>query len=194
MDYYIKIVKILENSMTERGFRLWEEIDKILPTIWKLPTSSTRKHHRKSDGRVPDIAEHTYEMLYSFIKIMRMFDYKSKTTDADTILLTIALHDSLKYGQCGTQKHTDGKHDYTAGNMIKGNKDTFEKLLNPDQYNILEEGVRYHSGQWSTDVGNIKAFNWIDYKPTTLFVHILDMLSSQDLLKTDEERGNNEDM
>jgi hypothetical protein len=185
MNYKQKMDEILEKNMTEKGYKLWCGINKILPNAWNRPTASTLKYHRKIDGRVPDIAEHTYEMLYSLVKLFRMFDYKPKTTDADTLLLAIAFHDSLKYGNFGSRKHTDGQHDKNAADMIFSNEETFRKLLSEEQYNILEEGVRFHSGRWSTDVHNQSSFDWNDYKPTTFLIHILDMLSSADIIQTD---------
>ena len=185
MNYKAKMDEILEKNMTEKGFKLWVGISKILPNAWDRPTSSTGKFHKKLDGSVPDISEHTYEMLYALVKLFRMFDYQPKTTDGDTLLLAIAFHDSLKYGQFGSRKHTDGRHDRDAADMIAFNKETFRKLLTEEQYNMLEEGIRFHSGRWSTDVHNQSSFDWKEYKSSTLIIHTLDMLSTADCLKTD---------
>lgn len=185
MNYKQKMDEILEKNMTEKGFKLWKGVNKILPDAWNRPTSSTRKYHKKLNGDVPDIAEHTYEMLYALLKLFRMFNYQPKTTDGDVLLLAIAFHDSLKYGQFGSRKHTDGRHDKEAADMIASNKETFKKLLNEEQFNMLEEGIRFHSGRWSTDVHNQSSFDWNDYKPTTFLTHILDMLSSADIIQTD---------
>jgi len=152
MNYKQKMDEILEKNMTEKGFKLWRGINKILPDAWNRPTSSTGKYHKKLNGSVPDIAEHSYEMLFSVVKLIRMFNYKPKTTDADTLLLAIAFHDSLKYGRFASRKHTDSRHDQEAADMIKSNEETFRKLLSEEQFNILESSVRFHSGRWSTDV------------------------------------------
>jgi hypothetical protein len=189
MNYKEKMDELLEKNMTEKGFKLWEGISKILPDAWNRPTSSTLKYHRKADGRVPDIAEHTYEMLFALVKLFRMFNYQPKTTNADALLLAIAFHDSLKYGNFGSRKHTDGQHDKNAADMIKSNESTFRKLLSEEQFNILEEGIRFHSGRWSTDVGNQSSFDWNDYDCRVFLVHVMDMLSTADCLKTDM-RGN----
>ena len=185
MDYKEKLTTLLEENMTEKGFKLWQGINQRLPDIWEKPTSSTGKWHRKANGRVPSCAEHTYEMLYAAVKVYRLFKINPKTQDADKLLFAIALHDSLKYGQFGNRPHTDTQHDKNAADMIKGNKDTFLKILNEDQYQEMEEAVRFHSGQWSTQVSNIDAFTWDDYKPYTLFVHMLDMMSTADIIQTD---------
>jgi hypothetical protein len=49
----------------------------------------------------------------------------------------------------------------------------------------MEEMIRFHSGQWSTDVSKDKKFDFNDYNPETMFIHILDMMSTADLIQTD---------
>jgi len=184
MTYEEKLNELLELNLSDRGFSLWKAIKEILPDIWEKPTSSTGKYHKKQDGSIPSIAGHTFEMLNAGIKLLRMFNIKENTSDADTLLLGIVLHDSLKYGKDGFRKHTDNKHDRLAGDMIKANRNTFTKLLTEDQCNTLEESVRFHSGRWSSDVDKNEEFSFKDYEPQTFFIHILDMLSTADVLKT----------
>lgn len=187
MNYKDRLVELLENNMTEKGYKLWQGIDKIVPNIWDKSTSSTGKYHKKNNGDIPDIAEHVYQMLYATVKLFRMFDITPKTTDADTMLMAVALHDSLKYGNMGTRKHTDTQHDKQAADMIASNKETFMKLLTEEQVYTLEEAVRFHSGRWSTDVPKNENFDWSKSKlrMETFFVHMLDMLSTADLIQTD---------
>lgn len=185
MTFKTRIVQLLEKNMTESGFKLWQGIDKILPDIWEKPTSSTGKYHKKMNGKVPSNAEHVYHMLYSACKLIRMFGIQKKTSDADKLLFAVVLHDSLKYGQMGNRKHTDAAHDKAAADMISSNKNTFLKVLTEDQFYTLESSVRFHSGQWSTDVLKNKSFSFEDYKPEVLFLHMLDMMSTNDLIQTD---------
>lgn len=184
-NYKEKIAELLKDNMTATGFKLWEGIMKILPDTWDKPTSSTGKYHKKRNGEVPSQAEHTYHLLYPACKIMRLFGYNKGTADADQLLFAIALHDSLKYGAMGTRRHTDTKHDKEAADMLYSNKSTFRKILTEEQFQIMEQSVRFHSGQWSTDVPKNKNFHFKDYHPQTLFIHILDMMSTADLIQTD---------
>ena len=186
IDYKKKIIKLLERHMTEKGFKLWKGINAILPDTWRKPTSSTGKHHKKMNGDVPTQAEHTYHLLYTTSKIMRLFGCNSKTTDGDKMLFACVLHDALKYGELGTRRHTDNKHDKEGADMVSSNKDIFLKILSEDQFYVLEEAIRFHSGQWSTDVPKGTKFTFSDYNPETLFIHILDMMSTADLIQTDE--------
>ena len=185
MNYKDKVSELLEKNLTEKSFKLWTGINRILPDIWDKPSSSTGKYHKKLNGDVPSIAEHVYHMLYATAKVMRLFGVEPNTVEGDKIVLAVALHDSVKYGNLGTRKYTDTKHDKEAADMISSNQPTFMKLFDDKQFQILEEAVRFHSGQWSTDVPLAKPFEWKDYNSETLFVHILDMMSTNDLIQTD---------
>jgi len=182
MNYEEKVIEFLKDNMTDRGFKLWSAINNRIPNVWNKLSSSSQKYHKKAEGYVPNIAEHTYEMLFAASKIMKMFNYNPKTTDADVLFFALALHDSLKYGEKGDRDHTTGEHDKLAGDMISTNKETFQKILTESQVQVLEDSVRYHSGQWSTDAKGTD-FNFSDRDPIAMFVHILDMLSTADLIK-----------
>ncbi len=184
MNYKEKVSELLLQNLSERAFKLWSGINSIVPDIWDRPTSSTGKHHKKLNGEIPTQAEHIYQMLYSASKVMSLFGIELKTNESDKILLAIAMHDILKYGDMGSRPYTDNMHDKKAADMIASNKETFTKLLTEDQFFTLEEAVRFHSGRWSTDAKN-KSFSWKDYNPETMFVHILDMFSTYDLIQTD---------
>ena len=118
-------------------------------------------------------------------KVMRMFNRNKKTEEGDSMLFAVVLHDALKYGKLGSRKHTDTMHDKTGADMIAENKETFLKVITEEEFYMLEEAVRFHSGQWSTDAKNNGDFSFKEYNPETVFVHMLDMLSAADCLKTD---------
>lgn len=178
-----EIEKILKDNMTEKGFSLWKALNERLPDIWNKPTSFLGKYHKKGDGTVPDIIEHVYQMLYAAVKLFRMFSINPKTSQADILLIAIVLHDSLKYGNNGERLHTDSEHDKTAADMVNQNKKIFEKIFNENQVQLLEDSIRFHSGQWSTDILNRDEFNFADRDPIVQWVHTLDMLSTADLIK-----------
>jgi hypothetical protein len=180
-----KIEKLLEENMTEKAFSLWKGIDQMLPDIWEKPTSSTGKYHKKMNGEIPNNAEHVYCMLFAAVKLCRMFGFELHTGDADALLFSVVLHDALKYGKLGTRKYTDKEHDKAVADMVCENKETFLKILTEDQFNMMEEGLRFHSGRWSTDVQNMNEFTFENLKPTSLCVHMLDMMNTADLIQTD---------
>lgn len=182
MNYEEKMNELLKDHMTERGYEFWIALNKKIPPVWKRPTSSTGKYHKKREGYVPNVDEHTYDMLLSGTKIYRMFDIKKKTSDCDMILLGIAMHDIIKYGHENDRDHTHKEHDRLIADRIVEKKETFLQLLNEEQVDILIEMVRFHSGRWSADA-NINDFNFKDHHPYVLFVHMLDMLSAADCLR-----------
>jgi hypothetical protein len=185
MNYKFKIEEILKHNLTEKSFKLWKYIDSMLPNIWDKLVASTKKYHKKLNGEVPNIAEHVWHMLYASVKILRLFGIEPRSIEGDKILLAIALHDSLKYGPLGTRRFCDNKHDKEAADMIASNESTFRKIFDEKQFQVLEEAVRFHSGQWSTDAPLGKTFEWENYNTETFFIHILDMLSTSDLIQTD---------
>lgn len=185
MNFKEKLFNTLNENMTVNGFKLFKEICKIIPDVWDKPTSSTGKHHKKKNGHIPTNAEHTYHLVYAVTKISSLFNVYMLSSDGDKLLFSAALHDSLKYGTLGTLKHTDRKHDKNAADMVSQNKKTFEKIMSEEQFFVLEEAIRFHSGRWSSDVPKNKKFDFKDYNPETLFLHILDMLSTNDLIQTD---------
>ena len=183
--YFEKIKELAEKNMTEKGYKLWRGIGSILPKIWDRPTSSTGKYHKNGYGEVPNIDEHVYQMFYATVKILRMFNIEMKTPESDSLIFSVILHDALKYGKLGTRKHTDYTHDKLGADMISENKETFCKIMSEKDFFKMEEAVRFHSGQWSTNAKHTNNFTFKDYNPETLFVHMLDMLSTADCLKTD---------
>lgn len=188
VKYQEKINELLEKNMTEKGYKLWLGINTMVTDIWNRPSSSSGKYHKRADGRVHDIAEHTYEMLYSAVKIMRMFDTKPNTSKGDALMLSIGLHDILKYGEHGERKHTTGKHDQLIGNLIRDNFEALRKVIDDNDIVVMEESARFHSGRWSTDVKDMNRFNFSQFHPETQFLHMLDMLSTGDCLKIPEEK------
>lgn len=190
MFYKNRIIDFLKENLTDRAYMLWDGINKALPDIWEKPTSSTGKYHKKLNGDIPSQAEHVYQMLYATKKLLRIFNIECKTTDSDKLFFAIVLHDSLKYGNLGTRTHSDKEHDRLAANMILSNKETFLKLFSEEQFTLLEETVRFHSGRWSTDAID-KIFSFKDISIEAFFVHLMDMMSTEDLIQTDIRDNDN---
>lgn len=188
MNFENKINELVELHVTEKCFKFWKAINQKFPTVWDRLSSSTKKHHKKANGFVPTIAEHTYEMLYSASKIMRMFNIEKNTIECDTLFLSILFHDFFKYGTNPNEReHTDKKHDKISADIILKNKETFLKFLDKDNFYILEESVRFHSGRWSADLNGKSEKEKDEFlsgiHPIGTLVHILDMMSSNDLIK-----------
>ena len=183
-NYEEMIDNILQEGMSETAFRFWKAMKEKIPPIWNRNSSATLKYHKKDDGHVATIAEHVYEMTYLCSKLMRIFDCEPKSKKADLLFLAVVLHDAFKYGLKDPEysKNTYTKHDKVIGDTIVQNRNLFLKLFNEKDVDLLEECVRYHSGKWSTDAKN-RQFSFNNLSPETFFIHILDMLSANNLTK-----------
>lgn len=181
---YIELMNdLLEKNMTDKGFRLWTVMNSKIEPIWERPTSSTGKYHNKDDGRVPSVVEHTYEMLYAASKVARMYGAEPKSTQMDVIMLSISLHDAWKYGEKPNMRsHTANAHDMIAADKLRKNREIILLHFSPEEYDILEDAIRFHQGRWSTDVKDPDNFNFSDYHPYVHFIHTLDMLSANNSL------------
>lgn len=186
MKFVKKIDELLKKEMTENGYLLWHKMFEKIPPVWDRLSSSSKKYHKKDNGEVQTISEHTYEMLYAGNIIIRMFGYEKNCVEKDTILLSIVLHDAFKYGENINSIHTSNKHDKLAADKMLKNKKILESKIGESQYSILEEAIRYHSGRWSSDVSKKEQFKFNEFNPETMFVHMLDMLSTKNVLKAPE--------
>jgi|ADurb_Leu_01_Slu_FD_contig_123_16268_length_28501_multi_3_in_1_out_0_18 23S rRNA maturation-related 3'-5' exoribonuclease YhaM len=183
-NYEEMIDNILQEEMSENAFRFWRALKEKIPPIWNRNSSATLKYHKKDDGHVATIAEHVYEMTYLCSKLMRIFDCEPKSKKADLLFLAVVLHDAFKYGLKNPEysRSTYTKHDKVIGDTIVQNKELFLKLFNEQDVSLLEECVRYHSGKWSTDARSVN-FSFNKLSPETFFIHMLDMLSANNLTK-----------
>ena len=186
MNYMEKIDELLEKNLTEISFELWKALKKKIPNIWQRSVSSTGKYHRRKDGRVPSIAEHTWEILIVCIKLLSVFNLSPKTLDSDVLLFSVVLHDAFKYGVDNplNRQYTNNQHDRLAADMIEKNKSVFLRVFSEDQFYLLEKCIRHHSGRWSSD--SDENFNFSNFPPQVFLLHILDMLSTADLLNVGE--------
>ena len=184
-DYASRIMKLAEQHLTQGGFKLFCIVERNIPDIWDRWSSSTGKYHQRIDGSVPSIAEHTYEMALAGIKIIRMFPGPAISTLNDARILGILLHDRVKYGLEGKNPHTTRNHEQQMANLVMSQKKFFRRHFSEYEFNLMVDMIRYHSGQWSSDVPDKNNFNFKQYPPEVMWVHILDMLSTASRLVTD---------
>ena len=188
-NYMKKIDELLEKNMTKNCFSLWKLYKEKIPDIWNRPASSTSKYHKKENDYVPTLAEHTYEMLFAFVEVLPAFTVPI-SSHCDSILLSIILHDACKYGE-GEEStnpkrrpYTNRAHDKMIAEKIQRAQTNFLKVLNKKDFEVLVEAIRYHNGRWSVPKKERDEFNFCNYQPETLILHLLDMLSSRNVLKT----------
>jgi hypothetical protein len=174
---------LAQQNLTPKGYELFTFVNSKLPNIWNRYSSSTMKYHKKEDGSVPTIAEHTFEMLDAAIKILPMFGTPLKSSKNDAVLLAIIFHDGLKYGKTGKNPHTTRNHDQEMADLVVKNKALFLSHFSEVEFDIFQSCIRLHSGRWSPDAKTIKDFSFNNLPCEVMFVHIFDMLSTKDCLK-----------
>lgn len=181
-----KIDELLKDNMTDISFRMWNALKEKIPDIRHRPSSSSGKYHRRN-GSVLSIYDHTYEMLFSCVKLLSIFNVTPKTKKADILLFSILIHDAFKYGIDNpfSAQYTYNAHDRLAANIINDNKSVFMRVFSEEEVSLLEQCLRYHSGHWSTDAGN--GFTFTGMPAEVFFIHLLDMLSTNNLLDIGEQ-------
>jgi hypothetical protein len=173
--------KLAKSALTEDGYGLFIYINSKLPNIWDRYSSSTMKYHKRHDGTVPTILEHTYEMVYAAVKIISMWGNETISKRNDAFLLGIIFHDMLKYGKTGKNPHTTRNHDQEMANLFVKNKKIFLKHFDEDEFNLFIACIRFHSGRWSPDAKGMQ--NVLHQLPVEcVVVHMLDMLSTKSCL------------
>lgn len=177
---------VLKKCLTITNYNLWLGLLDVIEPVWDRSSSSSLKYHKRDDGSVPSIAEHTVEMLIAADKIKRMFgNFPVPVEETDALFLGIALHDAFKYGmKPEKEEHTTKDHDRLAGNFVNDMEDILITHLGKENAGLLEDCVRFHAGRWSTDRGwgNAAAIRFVE------LVHTLDMLSTADKLKLTPEQ------
>ena len=177
-----KIDELLEINLTDISFRMWKALKEKIPDVRYRPASSSGKYHRRN-GNVLSIYDHTYEMLVCCIKLFSIFNIEIKTKKADILLFSILLHDAFKYGINNpfSVRYTDKAHDRLAANIVNENKAVFMRVFSEEEVNLLETCLRYHSGRWSSDWNEDLSFDKLPKE--AVFIHFLDMLSTNNLLR-----------
>ena len=181
-----KIDELLEINLTDISFRMWNALKEKIPDIRHRPSSSTGKYHRRN-GSVLTIYDHTYEMLVCCTRLFSIFHITPKTKKADILLFSILLHDAFKYGINNpfSAQYTYNAHDRLAANIVNENKAVFMRVFSEEEVNLLETCLRYHSGRWSADAGSNFTFSTMPAE--VFFIHLLDMLSTNNLLDIGEQ-------
>jgi hypothetical protein len=176
-----KIDDLAKQSLTPKGYELFSFVNSKLPDIWNRSSSSSMKYHKKADGSVPTIAEHSFEMFQAAVKTIQMWGNETISKRNDAFLMAIILHDSLKYGPTGKNPHTTRNHDQQLADLFFNKKEIFLKHFNEEEFDLFIACIRFHSGRWSKDAKGIKNFLH-EVSPEVVIVHFLDMVSTKDCL------------
>ena len=182
IDFLASIDMLLKDNLTQAAYKLWVDIKTKTPMVMHRPSSASGRYHLDERGNVRTIGEHTYQILFTTLKILRIFNINAPSRSADVLLLAGACHDLLKYGADDPlyRKSTDSKHDKLIADVLLFNKKRCLESLQENDFVKLEQICRFHSGRWSTDA--TENFNMNNFPAEVMFIHMLDMLSANNLL------------
>lgn len=170
-----KLMKYGTVSQIYRDFV--EEFYYSVPSILHKSSSSTGKYHKDFEGNVPDILDHTLEMMSGIIGMKDSIARQYDVTTYQMLMAAAAIHDALKYGW-NPGEHTVSNHPELAGRHVL----EFAKshLLGKDKnvIRMMAATVAYHSGPWTPNVRKPEFFGY----PFNL-VHTMDMLSARGVLR-----------
>jgi len=190
VDFHYELEKLLEDNLSEQAMYLWkylqEQIDR--PWIWDRPVSSSGKYHLREDGRVPTIIEHTVEMLQAAVNLLPAYPMGNRD-EQDAFLLATALHDCMKYENKESER-TSKYHDERMLEVILYHGRVVIGSIGFRAYCSLKQAIRYHHGQWSTDLkrsSNPYEFFISVGGPIAVLLHTLDYLSMSNSLKFVQE-------
>ena len=160
-------------------------IDMLPDYFFKVPASSTGKHHPLISLGEGGLLRHTktvakiaYE-LYSNECITGCFNQDEK----DLMMVGIILHDGLKHG-LNYSEYVVFDHPLVMCEFIKDNKDKL--TLTDNEIEFLVNVISSHMGQWTTDYKG----NEVLPKPVNKyqkFVHMCDYIASRRFLNINFE-------
>lgn len=173
-----KIDNFLQSKLSNKYWNFWQTFTSDFNLPYEKASSSSGKYHLNTAGKGHSVGEHTYEMLVAAESVLSLFGDSKQDQNYDIILLGIALHDIHKYGIRNTRDHTTSDHGHITAQEIE--RKGMALGLNNREVTLLAEIIRWHDGRWSSVNPGRKP---IEFTAATLFVHMLDMLSSRRCLR-----------
>lgn len=170
-----KIDNFLQSRLSKKYWNFWQKFTSSIELPYEKASSSTGKYHLNAAGQGHTIGEHTYEMLVAADSVISLFGDSRQDQNYDIILLGIALHDIHKYGLRNNKEHTTPNHGQVTAEAIETKGPALG--LNNKEVALLADIIRWHDGRWSSV--NSRGRKPIEFTAATLFVHMLDMLSSR---------------
>ena len=182
---FLKDINYIKNS----DYR--ENIKKILDLLpdyfYEVAASSTGKYHPKCSLGEGGLVRHTkvavriaHELLHNEI-IGSKFDNREK----DLIIMSLLLHDGLKYGVV-QNKYTAFEHPLLIAEFIRNNRD--KTTLNNDDIEFMTSAVEAHMGQWNTNPYSNVVLP-VPNNKYQKFVHMCDDLASKKFINVEFENN-----
>ncbi len=158
--------------------------------FFKVDASSTGKYHPKyaaGDGglsrHVKSACKFAYELLSNPI-IGKPYSERDK----DLIIISLLIHDGLKYGKGEKEKYTRFDHPILASEYVKENRK--ELKMSDEDIEKISSAVASHMGPWNTNSYSEVVLP-IPRAPMEKFVHMCDYLASRRFINLDFDENSN---
>ena len=171
-----------------------EDLKKLIEGLpdyfFELEASSTGKYHPKYALGVGGLVRHTKAAVRIAFELLNdpIIGDKYTQREKDLMLLSLVLHDGLKYGN-PKEKYTRADHPLVASEYVKSRKE--ELSLIDEDIEFVYDVIASHMGPWNTHPYTKEE---ILPRPKTRyqnFVHMCDYLASRKciLLEFDDENN-----
>lgn len=162
---------------------------KVTPEyFWKIPASSSGKHHPEFALGEKGLQRHTVAAMYLCLELARTYNLSSE--EIDICLAAIALHDTCKYGtanECGSHdKYNLDVHSYMPRIYFgcnKSLKDCINKLEDNGKFNKIMRGIECHMG--SIGLGEWNPMNLKPSNNIETVIHLSDYIASRKNISID---------
>ena len=152
----------------------------VVPSyFWKIPSSSTGKHHPEDEHGDGGEVLHTKRVVKISDDLCRNFNVVGN--DRDCVIAAAIMHDFVKNGFPDNQNRTVPGHGALWINVVDKFMKQYE-VLNSPFIPIIGRIIANHMGRW--DIPFVIANNELD-----LIVQIADYVSSREYIKIDVEKG-----
>lgn len=158
--------------------------------FFQVDASSTGKYHPKyaqGDGgltrHVKSACKFANELLLNPI-VGKPYSPRDK----DLIIISLLVHDGLKYGKGKKEKYTRFDHPLLASNYVKDSAQSLS--MNSEDIEKVASAVASHMGPWNTNSYSDVILP-IPKAPMEKFVHMCDYLASRRFINLDFDKDSN---
>jgi len=116
----------------------------MLPAyFWKVPASSTGKHHPRFAQGEGGLVGHTRGCVWFALQLFEVLDLDD--LEQDIILAALILHDGFKYGGGKGQEFTVDDHGELAASIFAAGE---EDLVKNGVRHMILDCIEKHMGKW----------------------------------------------
>lgn len=163
-------------------------IEELPDYFFEVDASSTGKYHPKYAQGKLGLGRHVKSAVKFAVELLSNPSIGKSYTerDKDLIVLSLLIHDGLKYGK-EKEKYTRFDHPLLIAQFVKDNKENLH--MNDEDIEKVSKAVASHMGPWNTNQYSEVELP-IPRAPMEKFVHMCDYLASRRFINLDFDDNN----